>query len=168
MNQQLIVLLDLNFTLVANSRDTFHIQRGPDVSAETYRQWLVDLLRPCYVVMITSRTDDFQQKTLASIRHKTGWLPQAYHFKPVANRYMKAPQFKGYVLMERVLPAYGDDPAQYLALESNAATRAMYASHGIKAVPVPKVGQWRSLEEALMPAKPKAGALDHWTQLLLI
>lgn len=166
MNQPLIVLLDLNFTLVANSRDTFHIQRGPDVAAETYRQWLVDLIRSCHVIMITSRTDDFQPKTLASLRQKTGWLPQEYYFKPVAKRFMNAPQFKGYILLDRVLPVYGDDPTRYLALESNAATRAMYASHGIKAVPVPKVGQWHDLTEAVAPARPKPKALG--TQLWLI
>ncbi len=34
-----------------------------------------------------------------------------------------------------ILPAHGDNPEQYLAIESNATTRAMYKKLGIEARP---------------------------------
>ena len=141
-----MILLDLNYTLVGNSRDTFDYKRGPDVAREIYRTWLVELLRGCYVIMITVRTEAYKAATLAHIAGQTGgWQPDEAYFKPEADRYMRAPDFKERVLVEAVFPRHGRNPLGYLALESNAATRAMYAEYNLPAVPVPKRQPWTRL-----------------------
>ena len=137
-----IILLDLNYTLVANSRKTFNVKTGPDVAREIYRNWLVELLMEYYVILITARTADYEAATLASIAAKTGgWQPQEYYFKPVRDRFMRAPDFKERVLRQEVLPQHGSNPRRYLALESNEATRAMYTDYNIMAVPAPAGGK---------------------------
>jgi hypothetical protein len=146
ISEKPIILLDLNFTLVANSRDTFDVKRGPDVTREIYRNWLVELIRDHYVILITVRTTDYEASTLASIAAKTGgWQPQEWYFKPVTDRFMKAPAFKERVLRHHVFPKHGARPMAYLALESNEETRAMYADYNIMAAPVPWQKVWDRL-----------------------
>lgn len=141
----MIVLLDLNFTLVGNSRQTFNYKTGSDIRNETYRLWLVDLLREHTTWLITARNADQQQATLESIRTKTGgWQPDAYYFKPVTMRYTRAAEWKRQVMFDHAFPQFGRN-AIYLALESNAETRAMYAAIGIKAVKVGYDDQWHAL-----------------------
>jgi hypothetical protein len=51
----MILLLDLNYTLVENSDD----KRRPfikQIEAEQYRRWLVELIRPHHVIMMTAHT----------------------------------------------------------------------------------------------------------------
>jgi hypothetical protein len=149
-----IILLDLNFTLVANSRETFDVKRGPDVAREIYRNWLVELIRDHYVILITVRTADYEAATLASIAEKTGgWQPQEYYFKPMADRFMRAPDFKERVLRQYVFHRHGIRPMAYLALESNEETRAMYADYNLMAAPVP----WRKVWDRLPAVTRQSG-----------
>ena len=66
---------------------------------------------------------------------------------------MKAHEWKQKVMIEHVFPEYGMD-AEYLALESNANTRAMYVQLGIPVVKVQPDDQW---EELPNPGKPNNG-----------
>ncbi len=136
--KQPIILLDLNFTLVANS----HLkQRQPGltyvqkIAYETYRQWLVDLIRDHRVLLCTVRYQQYQQVTLDHIRSLTGWLPEAAFFNPTTD-------YRGYIvkdayLREHIFQQYGStDEQAYFAIESATQTRAMYKRHGIAAAPV--------------------------------
>ncbi len=142
-----IILLDLNYTLVANSRELGKpFLPGYPVERETYRQWLVELLRPYRVELITARPTFLEERTRANIAKACkGWVPAGWHFNPV--RFLRAPDWKQRVLVERIFPAYGSDPTRFLALESNQDTRAMYARHQIAAVPVPTDHAWSALPD---------------------
>lgn len=59
-----IVLLDLNYTLVENSRETFD-GYSCDVKNEEYRTWLIDL-RPHTVILVTVRSRALQGLTMSS------------------------------------------------------------------------------------------------------
>lgn len=131
----MIVLLDLNYTLVANSpkRGTTPPPMAVRLRAERYRQWLVELVRPHHVILITARPSRWREATLERIHHTTGWRPQEAFF---AEQGPGAPAgIKRRILMSRVVPRHGRD-ADYLAIESNPRTRTMYALHEIPAIPV--------------------------------
>jgi hypothetical protein len=147
-----IILLDLNFTLVANSRDLGKpFLASYPVERETYRQWLVDLVRPHTVALITARPTFLRSRTMYRIAELTRWKPVSDHFNSTR---LRAPEWKRRVITEEIFPKWGKDPGQYLALESNADTRAMYAEYGIAALPVPYAHAWSSLPE-LEPKKPE-------------
>lgn len=129
----MIVLLDLNYTLVENSPE-----RGipaPPMSerleTEIYRHWLVALLRKHRVILVTARPDRWREATLARIRAQTGWGPQEAYFN---ERNLPPPAWKEWVLKARLLTRF--DAGAMLALESNPKTRAMYERNGIRAIPV--------------------------------
>jgi len=128
-----IILLDLNYTLVENSPE-----RGidpPPMSArlktEIYRPWLVKLVRSHRVILVTARPARWREATLARIRAQTGWCPQEAYFN---DRNLPPPSWKELVLKAHLLTRF--DPETMLALESNPKTRAMYERNGIRAVPV--------------------------------
>ena len=139
----MIILLDLNYTLVANSQKRGTTPPPMDVRLRTerYRQWLVELVRPHHVILITARPDRWRQQTLERIHQTTGWRPQEAFF---AERGPGGPPgIKQRILMAQVFPRHGRD-AGFLAIESNPRTRAMYARHGILAVPVGSQ-RWKQL-----------------------
>lgn len=128
----MIYLLDLNHTLVGNSRTKvrpFTMQ----IAQEVYRDWLVELLRAEYVILMTARPAIHARQTLESIRAKTLWEPQEAYFNA---HDLAPPDAKARMLAECVFPNHGSKPADFHALESNPKTRAMYARHGIQAVKV--------------------------------
>ena len=99
----MIILLDLNYTLVENSDD----KRRPfikQIEAEQYRSWLVELIRPHHVIMMTARPAMHKAATLATINAKTAWLPQEAHFNVYG---LSPPQAKERMLAEHVLPKHG-------------------------------------------------------------
>jgi hypothetical protein len=55
----MIILLDLNYTLVSNNpaRGTTPERMEKRLANEQYRQWLVELVRPHTVVLITARPE---------------------------------------------------------------------------------------------------------------
>lgn len=126
----MIILLDLNYTLVENS----HEKRSPfikQIEIEEYRHWLIDLVRPHYVIMMTARPEKYYDDTLLNIIHKTGWTPERALFNE--SHRIRPPAAKKRMLHEEVFPVHGEDPTQYFAIESNPRTRSMYANHGIRA-----------------------------------
>jgi hypothetical protein len=123
-----VILLDLNYTLVANSE----VKLQPftkQIEQEIYRGELVDAIRELCVILITARPCTHRTATLDSIRRKTGWAPRAAYFNT-----LRAPPavFKQFVLRKEILPAY--TPAELLAIESNSATRRMYENNRVQAV----------------------------------
>jgi hypothetical protein len=138
-----IILLDLNHTLSTRARGA-SIARPffREIQRETYRQWLVELIRDKLVVLITARPQRYQVETLNSIRTKTGWLPEDWYFNGPG---MMAPAFKDWIVRHSIFPTYGNDPALYLALESNPITRAVYARLGIRALEIDEGKPWERL-----------------------
>lgn len=124
-----IILLDLNYTLVENSREVMKSPSVYDISVERYRTWLIDLIREHCVILITARPHRYREETLAHLLATTGWSPSEAYFN---ERRVRAPQAKETALLNHVFPRHGSpDATPYLALESNKDTSAMYARYGI-------------------------------------
>lgn len=122
------ILLDLNWTLVANS----DVRKSPflrQIEAETYREDLIKALAGHHVILITARPGKYREATLHSIESKTGWHPTEAHFNGDG---LPPPVCKDRILRAVILDRFA--PADLLAIESNPRTRSMYATHGIAAV----------------------------------
>ena len=126
----MIILLDLNYTLVSNNpaRGTTPVRMEKRLENEQYRQWLVELVRPHTVVLITARPETWTIKTLDRIEEQTGWRPQDACFAPKG--WWNPPAIKEHLLKKAVFPIHGED-ARYIAIESNPRTREMYAKFSI-------------------------------------
>lgn len=137
----MIILLDLNYTLVENS----HEKRKPftlQIEQETYRHWLASLVVPYHTILMTARPEQHKEATMDSIYRKLGWLPQEAHF----NHYKKPPhEAKRIMLEELVFPKHGKSGSQYLAIESNPRTHAMYSEYGIAYMKVGEGEEWTTL-----------------------
>ena len=125
-----IILLDLNYTLVANSpkHGTTPERMEKRLANEQYRQWLVELIRPHTVVLITARPETWTIKTLDRIEEQTGWRPQDACFAP--RGWWNPPAIKQHLLKKVVFPIHGEC-ARYIAIESNPRSREMYVRHEI-------------------------------------
>ncbi len=135
----MIILLDLNYTLVEISEEKVK-PFVKQIAGERYRSWLVDLLKDQYVILVTARPAMHQAATLASIESKTGWLPQEAHF----NSYGLAPPLaKERMLNGLIFPRHQGKP--FFALESNPRTSFMYARHGIASAKIMPGEQWDRL-----------------------
>jgi hypothetical protein len=126
----MIILLDLNYTLVSNNpaRGTTPERMEKRLANEQYRQWLVELVRPYTVVLITARPETWTIKTLDRIEEQTGWRPQDACFAPKG--WWNPPAIKQHFLHKRVFPIHGES-ARYVAIEYNPRTREMYARFSI-------------------------------------
>jgi hypothetical protein len=125
-----IILLDLNYTLVANSpaHGTPPVHMEKRLAGEQYRQWLLDLVRPYSVILMTARPAIWMTQTLDRIEDQTGWRPHGACFAPTG--WWNPPVIKQHLLHKKVFPVHGKD-ARYIAIESNPRTRKMYACHAI-------------------------------------
>ena len=137
----MIILLDLNNTLVENSDE----KRKPfaaQIAHERYRQWLVKLVASYHTILMTARPEKYKDHTMDSITRKTGWVPQEAYF----NRYSKPPQTAKHIMLEEsVFPVHGEKPDQYIAIESNPRTKLMYETFGIPSVKVNENEIWTTL-----------------------
>lgn len=143
-----LILLDLNYTLVANSEQKRR-QKGSYLSkvlVETYRQWLVDLLANYHVILYTVRFMKYREATMARLEAATDWLPQEAYFNETGG--YDAPAVKGGYLNDFIFPVHGGpDETPYLALESNRSVRSYLNRKDINipALPVPKAARWDTL-----------------------
>lgn len=77
----MIYLLDLNYTLVDKGKDAPRIRPMElQIELETYRQWLIDMLKGKYVILTTARMQKYEIFTLNRIYTKTNWLPNESFF----------------------------------------------------------------------------------------
>jgi hypothetical protein len=153
-----VILLDYVATLVANGHErSKYAGRGRPytdwIEQERYRDWLVDLLRQTSstVLLVTARSQKYREPTMARMRHALGgWMPAACYFNV---HDVQPPQAKLTACETMIFPTYGPpDRIRYLALESNASTRAMYAKIGVHATPVPYAAPaWRTLPGVPQP-----------------
>lgn len=128
-----IILLDLNYTLVSNQQSTRLLRPfSLRMEKEEYRKDLLDAIQENYVVIVTARPEYQKQNTLANIWKKMNWYPAEAYFNDIN---AEPPAFKESALRRFIFPKHGSTGSQYLAIESNPKTRAMYARYGIEAVP---------------------------------
>ncbi len=122
---KLVILLDLNYTLVANS----HIKQTPflaQIKQETYRKDLIELVRPHNVILITARPDKYKAVTLGNIEQQTGWKPDRAYFNTTR---LYPHQFKRKTFVEEIEWRYGSE--KFVAIESNPKTIKEYQLLGI-------------------------------------
>ena len=128
-----IILLDLNYTLVSNQRDTRTIRPfSARLAYEEYRADLIKAIGENYVILITARPSYQGDQTLENVERKTGWMPGEAYFNDLN---YDPPRIKESILQRFVFPRHGMEGSKYFAVESNPKTRAMYAKYGIKAEP---------------------------------
>ena len=106
---------------------------------------MVDLLRPEYVILITARDKKWAQPTLKRIWDTTKWSPNHAMFNDTGISGSEAPLVKKKQVLEKVFPQYGDNPAQYFAIESNMRTREMYTGLGVNVFDCEREGSWENL-----------------------
>ena len=135
-NGQKICLLDLNYTLVSNQKETKMLRPfSKRMLAEEYRLDLIEMVKDDYVIIITARPDKQMKETMENIKQKTGWQPQEMYFNDIDE---EPPVFKESALKRFIFPKYGTNADQFYAVESNPRTRTMYKKYGIKAKPYDK------------------------------
>lgn len=128
-----IYLLDLNYILVENQKETRNLRPfSARLEKEEYRKDLVDAIKDDYVIIITARPDYQGQASLENVMRKTGWNSQEAYFNDIN---AEPPVFKESALLRFVFPKFGTSGEQYFAIESNPKTRAMYKKYGIEAMP---------------------------------
>jgi len=150
----MIILLDLNYTLVANSpkHGTTPPRMELRLRDERYRQWLVELVRPHTVILISARPETWMIKTLDRIEQETGWTPDDACFAP--RGWWNPPAIKERLLETAVFPVHGRD-AKYLAIESNPRTREMYAKFNVPCLWVTSEGDCLQNETRLVKRLPR-------------
>ena len=126
-----IILLDLNYTLIANSKEIWNYPLDKKIKSQVYEEDLIELIKDNYVILITASPYKRSHKILRDIKEKTGFVPDESYW----NFGGQPPQIKKYWMENEIIPQHGDDPEQYLAIESNPATRRMYKKLGIEARP---------------------------------
>lgn len=138
-----VILLDYQCTLCSNGDGRKAWFANPEsrfrsfaewIAREEMREFLIPLFSGKRVILITARKQRWEEPTLSRIREVTGWLPDEWYFNPDDS---EPPQHKERIITRFVFPKYGDpEQTPYLALESNAMTRRMYASHHVAAIRV--------------------------------
>ena len=126
-----IILLDLNYTLIANSWQIRRDKLPQKIYNRKYEHDLVDLIKDNYVILITASPDYTSSDSLKHIEENTDLkIDESYW-----NFGKRPPELKRYWLEKAVLPTHGENPELYLAIESNPKTREMYTEFGIEARP---------------------------------
>ncbi|WP_405306247.1 exodeoxyribonuclease III [Methanobrevibacter sp.] len=126
-----IILLDLNYTLIANSKEIFNYPLEKKIKSQKYEMDLIELIKDNYVILITASPYKRSHKILRDIKEKTGFQPDESYW----NFGGQPPQVKKYWMENEVIPQHGDEVEKYLAIESNPNTRRMYKKLGIEARP---------------------------------
>ena len=126
-----IILLDLNYTLIANSWQIRFDKLPQKIFNRKYEHELIDLIKDNYVILITASPYYTSYDSLKHIKENTDLkIAESYW-----NFGKRPPELKRYWLEKAVLPTHGNDPEKYLAIESNEDTRAMYGEFKIEARP---------------------------------
>ena len=126
-----IILLDLNYTLIANSKEIWNYPLEKKIRSQQYEKDLIELIKDNYVILITASPYKRSYKILRDIRDKTGFVPDESYW----NFGGQPPEVKKYWMENEIITQHGDDMTKYLAIESNPKTRRMYQKLQIEARP---------------------------------
>lgn len=141
---EVIVMLDLNYTTVSNSRQTWGISKdyGKQIPHELYREDLIAFLRHRHprvkVALVTHRYERFREATLRRMDKLIGWSPDSCHFNPGGFKYVA--DWKLQVLRERIPELYTG--RRVVAIESNSRTSAMYRDNKIPVCKYQELASW--------------------------
>lgn len=126
-----IILLDLNYTLIANSWQIRYDRLPQKIYNRKYEERLVELIKDHYIILITASPYYTSFDSLKHIEENTDLkIAESYW------NFGKRPhELKRYWLEKAVFTTHGDNPEKYLAIESNPKTREMYEKFGIEARP---------------------------------
>ncbi len=143
----LIILLDLNYTLVANSKlkERSRAPYNDKILQETYRLELIELIKGHTVLLCTVRKETYRDITLRTIAQKcSGWQPHEAYFSSTDSWHGDI--VKAEYLEKLIFPKYGTpDEQQYYAIESATRARGMYKRYGIPFDSVGKQMNWTRL-----------------------
>ena len=133
MDRPAVVLLDLNYTLIADQQVSKYLRPiERRVELEQYRLDLVEALAGYRVILLTARPERQKAATLAAIARRIPQLDlEAAYFNTHDEQ---PPDAKRRMLKTFILPD-GIRPEACFAIESNPKTRQMYAVNGIKSAP---------------------------------
>lgn len=126
-----IILLDLNYTLISNSKEIRNMPLDEKIRNQKYEDNLINLIKDNYVILITASPYKRSHKILRDIKEKTGFVPNESYW----NFGGQPPEVKKYWMENEIIPQHGDDMKVYLAIESNPKTRKMYNDLGVEARP---------------------------------
>ena len=116
-----IILLDLNYTLIANSKEIRTMPLDKKIKSQKYETDLINLIKDNYVILITASPYRRSHKILRDLKEKTGFEPDESFW----NFGRQPPALKKYWMENEVIPQQGEEGDKYLAIESNPATRRM-------------------------------------------
>ncbi|MBC7463558.1 MAG: hypothetical protein H7227_04795 [Actinobacteria bacterium] len=137
--------MELNVALSENFSETKNHSFVNFIALEEkFQLWLIDLLKTEYVIVITARNDRWKEATLKRIFQESGWNPQEALFNDTGIPGKAPPRIKKELMEKYVFPKHGEQ-ANYLAIESNANTRRMYAKLGVKAIDCKREGIWTTI-----------------------
>ena len=138
-----VCLLDLNYTLISNSRPG---QKSTKESreAEEYDTELLEMLKEDFdeIILVTARPNFLRTKTLARIKSKIGYEFKATYFNgdygigPTRPNIFKAQVFA------KIRDKYTPDTT-FNGVESNPKTRSAYATLGVRSASKPMYKQHR-------------------------
>ena len=126
-----IILLDLNYTLIANSKEIWNYPLEKKIRSQQYEKDLIELIKDNYVILITASPYKRSHKILRDIKDKTDFVPDESYW----NFGGQPPEIKKYWMENEIIPQHGDDMTKYLAIESNPKTRRMYQKLQIESRP---------------------------------
>ena len=121
-----IILLDLNYTLIANSKEIWNYPLEKKIKSQKYELDLIELIKDNYVILITASPYKRSHKILRDIKEKTGFEPDESYW----NFGGQPPQVKKYWMENEVIPQHGDDVDKYLAIEDKKVWFLMLNKHG--------------------------------------
>lgn len=128
-----IILLDLNYTLIADQQTSRYIRPiERRVELEQYRMDLVEALAGYRVFMLTARPEHQKAATLAALGRR---IPQLVLERAYFNTHDEEPPVAKRRMLETYILPDGIEPASCFAVESNPLTRKMYARFEIASAP---------------------------------
>jgi hypothetical protein len=126
-----IILLDLNYTLIADQQVSRYIRPiERRVELEQYRMDLVDALAGYRVFILTARPERQKAATLDAISRR---IPQLIVERAYFNTHDEQPPDAKRRMLTRFILPEGIETASCFAIESNPKTRAMYRGLGVVA-----------------------------------
>ena len=131
MTRPEIILLDLNYTLIADQQVSRYVRPIElRVEQEQFRMDLVDTLAGYRVFMLTARPERQKAATLAAIYRR---IPQLVLERAYFNTHDEQPTDAKRRMLRTFMLLDGIDPATCFAIESNPLTRKMYKGLGVAA-----------------------------------
>jgi len=128
-----VILLDLNKTLAEQIECNFRTFTY-NVQGDIYSKELASAIQSGFEIhLVTARTDNYQEETLAKIEKDLGLKIDVAVFKSYKNRFKKVHDFKR-EYVERLLMSGDYEVNDFIAIESNFTTQSEFKKLGIRSI----------------------------------